>query len=952
MLSSYVCRQCRVRLARRVAPTRNLQWQPRATFISLRNQQPQDGTEPADTTAQPQTQQNNASDHSQNEPRIRYTSHLQGNDSPQRTGRYSRHIDEPSENTEQPAKQSFIKRDPSERMSDTTEAGDQGTSYIKPIEKQLKKGNVGEAWSLFEKTYTSSDCKAFTEPSLSDVPELRSGRFFLTLLSTVNKAFCTGTAEPSVTPTTVLFKYEQLGIARPEYWTRQTLAYLTHNATIAVNGLSTELQRDLPSLLFELLSVWRLFFQCKGQKSDPLETISTEWPISVTSESFHELHESRDFSLRLQEYHPKYIGNPTLGFCAIYLYNLSEALEASDSLKEQAAPFMNLLTHLLAGSKVNPVFKHTQTSREFGSYSEELQKQIMAEINLAPQRAMINVGSHGAPKEGNNGDPQSSLEQFHLKRIERAVESRASAATLDSLWTQVEKGYVTESGKPEIPIRLYNAFLSGYLVLLSAQRSVQVWNHMVAHGVKPDLATWVALLEGCEKAKDLDGFNAMWSRMLSSGVEPDTYAWTTRVHGLVALRQLNVAMKTLDDMGNKWLSAEAVIKTPQTHSKRSKAVQNLPASAKAVNNCTKPSVEVVNGAISALVQLPLPDRGGMRLVTRIEHVQKLLRWASNFEIKPDARTYNGLMQLYLRAGDFKTAYRVLGQMDKAGIDGDVATYTMLITAGFDRNAYDGLSESQQTERILGLLNELESSGLKLNGFVYATAIDRLLKQYSNYTAVRAIIDTMEARKIAISAHVYTSLITYYFQHSPPLISSVDSLVNQIFTSHRMPSDRYLFDRTIEGYAEFGEVGKMMSVLTRMSKHRKQPGWQAITAAVRALVQAGDMESARLVVRDVERGQGVAQGGITGSTRAERQFFGIVKGLGLELEEERMGDSIRNQKVDIQQEFAEAREQDVLHEVGRESGNVEREPDNVAAGEKEEEVYGFLTDEPESQPQRG
>lgn len=837
------------------------------------------------------------------------------------------------------------------RSSEAMDLDGHETSYIDPIRFLLMKQAVGEAWKLFEKTFTSRDCKALTDPSPSDVNELHQGMFFKDLLNNVNIAFCSGTTEPTVTPTTVLFKFEQLGIARPEYWTIQTLAFLTHHAIRAANGLNTNLQRDLSSLLFELLSVWRLFFQCKGRKRGPLETISTEWQIPLTLESFQELQENKDLPLRLQEYHPNFVGSPTLGFCAVYLYNLSETLEASDSLREQAGPFIKLLTHLLAGSNVSSVLKHRELSMDFQSFPEKVQNDIMKEINAAPSKAMIRIGTESVHEKGDAGDPQSNLEQSILKRIARVVVSRESSVGLDNLWKEIVRTYTEKDGKPAIPLSIYNAFLSGYLELLKAQRSVEVWNHMIAHGIKPNMASWVALLEGCEKAKDLDGFNAMWSRMLKSGVEPDIYAWTTRVHGLTALRQINVAMKTLDDMGNRWLSAQKVIDAARTQSKRGKGVKNLPKSATAVNNCTKPTVEVINGAISALVQLPLTN---MRPERRIEYVQNILRWAGNFQIKPDARTYNSLMQLYLRMEDYPTAYKVLGQMEKAGIKGDIATHTMLVTAAFDNGAYDKLSGAQQTERILRLFDELESSGLKLNEFIYATAIDRLLKQYSNHTAVRAIIETMEARKLVPSPHIYTSLITYYFQHSPPLISAVDALMNQILTNPRIPNDKYLFDRTIEGYAEHGEVGQMMSVLTRMSKQGKYPSWQAITAVVKALVKAGEVERARLVVRDVGRGEGVAEGGITGSKKGEEFFFTEVRRLGVGLGEERMGDFFVKDRGEQagKQDFSELGKWKGLrsgHGEGEGKTSIlDRESSGSAVVVEEEDLHPFLANEDESQ----
>src|SRR4051794_36876074 len=90
MLSAYICRQCRIRLSRGIAPVRTPQWQPRATFLSLRTRKPQDNVEePAPTETQPpaQNQQEAASEVYQTRLKIRYTP--VGNEEPQ-SSRYSR----------------------------------------------------------------------------------------------------------------------------------------------------------------------------------------------------------------------------------------------------------------------------------------------------------------------------------------------------------------------------------------------------------------------------------------------------------------------------------------------------------------------------------------------------------------------------------------------------------------------------------------------------------------------------------------------------------------------------------------------------------------------------------------------------------------------------------------------------------------------------------------------
>lgn len=872
MLGSYICKQCRSQLARRVVPVRTPQWQPRATFFSLRNQTPQDSSEATTSNAPPP--QEGPPEVDQPTSRIRYTDWTdQAQPRPQRRpGRYSQLVNEPGEDE-------FLQEGGYDAFRESEEGPIAAIAHA-----IARSGNGDAAWAIFDRTYTSRDCEALKHPAEGDLAHLREGKLFNNLLNKVNGALCYAPIKPKVTPTMVLFRYEQLGIARPEQWPR-TLDFLTHQAILAVNDTSGKSKLDLPSILSELLSVWRLFFQVKG-RTPQLDTIAEDWNLPAPGD-MPKLFTKPDFGIRLNEYHPRQAGNSMLGFCAVYLYTLSDALHSDESLNKQAEPFVQFLGRLLVHARITPVMGHTQRSPRFQALPEAVQKDIMQELDNAPQRAMQKFAEQGGTlDESARSSPAANLEALHLKRIERATASAKSAVALKQLWEEARKAFSIK-GKTSIPPRVYNAFLSGFLILKQAPRSVEVWNHMISHGLQPDMQSWVALLEGCEKAGDLTGFNAMWSRLLSTGLEPDDYAWTTRIHGLFHLREINLGLAALDDMGKRWLSAENERQQPSKNRK-----SGTKPAGKTSNPCAKPSIEVVNGAVAALVQL---RKTAMRHEQRVEYVHKLLGWASAFDIKPDTITYNSLIQLYLLGSDNRTAFKVLRQMENDGIRPDIATHTMLMNLTLTNPAFEGLSQAQQGEKIINKLNDIEAEGIKLNDYIYSTAIDKFLKYYSNHGAVRLLVEHMQQRNLVPSPYAYTSLVTHYFQQEPPLINAVDSLVNQIFTAHSAAADRMFFDRVLEGYAAHGENDKMMSVLTRMSKKGAVPSWNSLVAVIEALVRNDDYDRARRIVKDVQKGTGVAESYIHGRSSDEQRFFYTVKKLGIDFEEDRMGDFMRPDK---------------------------------------------------------
>ncbi|KAF2011147.1 hypothetical protein BU24DRAFT_399377 [Aaosphaeria arxii CBS 175.79] len=871
-MNSYVCRQCRVRLAGRLTNFTNPQWQSRASFISLRNEQSTTPQQEASSTEReslgPQeTAQNNNHVPTRNTEDTTNASSLEQRkfQRPVNRGRYSKYTTFDNE----VALSSELEGEVSQHEPDRR--ADSGTrSYAVQINRYLKQKDLQRAWDLFLEAYPARGCPALAHPSYNDLSLMGSHSVFEDLLSNLVHAFCRGAHVP-VRPTSVLHKYELLGIQTPNNW-KGTFRKLTDTTLAAIHAK----EGNAEALFSELLSVWRFFFQCKGQVELPLETLDTEWKsmpqVDDVKEVLRDASVARDFNRRMQIFHPKSLGSTILGFSALTVFILLRGQNSFTAvlpkdLATQHAPFLRLITYLLPGSTIQSTLTHADLSSDFKMLPKDFRTDIVKQIALAPSLAINMIGEktfEGGPlTEEQRAD---NKEQMLLKRIDRAINEKSHKHKVERIWAETIMAYTKEDGAANIPPIVYNSFLTGFLALFASDQAVTVWNHMMEHGVKPDVTTWTAMLTGCVRARDLRGLNAMWARMIQSGVQPDNFAWTTRVNGLISLREINAGFSTLDEMGKAWLASQHSPSSQEMSHKQKKSPTN-----KSVIH-TKPSIEVINGAITALANLPQRQLSFDR---KRDFIHKVLSWARTFDISPDARTYNSLIKVYLVGNDHETTFKLLRQMESQGIQADLATYTMLVRASFDNADFAALDQDAQAAHITTLFTQLESSGLRLNSYIYATTIDTMLKQYKNFPAVRAVISYMTSRNMSPGPHIYTSLFTHYFQESPPNIAAADSLWLQILQTPGAGTDKFLFDRIIEGYAAAGEVGRMMTVLTRMSKHGKLPGWDAIVAVVRALVHAGERERARNVVRDVRSGEGVAKGGITGGQHGEQNFFHVV-----------------------------------------------------------------------------
>ncbi|KAF1996357.1 hypothetical protein P154DRAFT_498702 [Amniculicola lignicola CBS 123094] len=860
MMSSYVCRQCRNRLIPRVPHLQTPQWHQRATFISFLKRDPP--TEPVETATQdPKGEEGKQKEHNaqgsagdlanppiriRKQPVRRPVTAEQGP-----VGRYSRLV--PEDENPHLVEDSFPVEDTLKRPEDFVAA------HAVDIEKFLEDKKLAYAWTVFNKTYRKKGCRPLTHPAYEDVPLIASGKIFEKLLSDFTFHFGRGATLPA-SPTTILLRLHLLGVLRHTYWS--TAIQSLTIALLQKGSIKTDSDKvRAEAILAELLSVWRLFIQCNGVRELEVEALAEDWNFLPSIDEMSDKYRVfQDFAMRLQTFHPQCLGNSSLAFSAITIFQVfnersKHPLSISESLRTANEPFLNVITHCLAGATLRGLMKWLDKQKIPGKF--------YAQLETASSDALAMVGSGGVDGSAISREDQSgNLEDFMLKRIARAVQESSRTNELGRLWREAIRNY-TEKQKTTIPSTIYDSFLTGFLVLSQADQSVAVWNHMIANGVKPGVRSYQAMLLGCAKTNDIDGINQIWRKMMRAGILPDNFCWTTRINALMSrFRHINDGFAALDEMGKTWLAAEKAIQEAKGNSKKSKL--------KLENPHVKPSVEVINAAISAMASI---THGTFPYVKKAEAINKVLNWGGHFKLRPDAITYNTLLNLYLSGGQPKTALKLLAQMESEGIEPDIATFALLIRAGFER--LEGLTHDQQADKIMSHFRTLEAGGLKLNDYIYSTAVDRLLKLYGNFTAVRQIMDHMMEKGIVATAHIYTPIVTHYFQSTPPDIEAVDALVHQIFTTKGTPTNRMLFDRIIQGYANAGEVGRMMAFVTRVSALGVMPGWQALITVVRALVAEGDLERVKQVVADVRVAEEEVKTMPKGGEQKRMEFWRLV-----------------------------------------------------------------------------
>ncbi|KAJ9667104.1 hypothetical protein H2201_002623 [Coniosporium apollinis] len=748
------------------------------------------------------------------------------------------------------------------------------------------KHTTREAWQFFLKYFdTQKELKA-SRLAFQDLGKLLRGSTFQKLLKAIVEEWHqqneSATLLPS--PSVLIAKYQELKIMRPELWSNAIWLVLAQAAAGSVQTHEATTAQRSEALFAELVALWKAFFAAfarpKSNESTDSEGPPNAWlglpDIRGWTRRLSGSNQSRNFGERLVRFAPRFgtaaMGSPDLQAAAFLTFNLlgqSDGSGATTALTEaDHEHFVRFIAYLLPGVRVDPLLSRIRFQLQSAHLPMERIDELLSQCKAFESRAMVIIGlnqdeSSSTAEGASNappGDAQDRLENFFIKRLERAIETQ-SVRQVETIWQDVQQAFARpRDGVPMtvIPTRVYGTFLRVYMHLRQPNKAVDVWNTMIANGVQPTVATWTAMMDGASKAKDFVATEQIWHRMLASGVSPDAHAWTVRIQSLMLSGHHTRGLQILDEMGRIYADA--------ARKRQVKREGNISMS-RDPPDVAKPNIETVNSMITALMRTRKQDL-----------IPNVLAWARAFGIQPDAVTFNILIRAALQNDNAQEAMRLLKQMETMNVQPDVATVTIILNHVFRASALSDMPQQQQQEVVISTLQQLQTHGLPENAWVYSTLIDSLLKHHENLPAARAVLDYMSQRRITPSAHIYTMLITHYFSQSPPDVAAVDALWSHIEATSGV-TDLIFFDRLVEGYARAGEAGRMMTFLARMGRERKSPSWFTLTTVVRALADVGDMARIRTVVNDVRNGKDPLRDRLR-DARARNEFWGLVESLGI------------------------------------------------------------------------
>lgn len=447
---------------------------------------------------------------------------------------------------------------------------------------------------------------------------------------------------------------------------------------------------------------------------------------------------------------------------------------------------------------------------------------------------------------------------FHQIRLAMNLKNHVQ---LDILWkdaarwpvqNQESRDTVVERAKV-LSLEVCNQFITAYMNFQRPSKAIEIWNHMIQNGLVPSLKTWNSMMSGCRMVSDWRSSEKLWNKMIQSGTLPDAISWSTRISIFAESKEIDMAIRTLEEMGRLWLAA-AKKKHPQLSHEELQLVDD-------VKTMVKPDVSCLNAIVSGLVRLG-----------KKTEANQLITWARAFGIKPDIFTFNIFLRSMIRNSQRQEAMMLLKRMERAGVEADVVTYTILLDEilRFPHR----YTPEQQKKIVEGILEDMSQAGVKPSISIYGKIIHQLTRNHDplNMPTIQALLQQISAENLKLSIQIQTNLLDYYYLQDPPQ----HKLAQQIIAGAEeiVGLDRVFWDRAIECCALIGDTSTALEIIARLSSQKTRVGWGAMRKVLEALVSRGEKQLAKTLVRDIRTNAGLSD--FVQNTTGEAMFWELVE----------------------------------------------------------------------------
>ncbi|KAL2259628.1 hypothetical protein VTK26DRAFT_6633 [Humicola hyalothermophila] len=616
----------------------------------------------------------------------------------------------------------------------------------------------------------------------------------------------------------------ELDIVRPGAWATliiELIQRICRQSTLPDDYSSIEdyenamARRDV--LLRDLVGAWKAFGQQRSSARGEEEEAEEEKGDEVEPKPSHtgsnppKTTLQKAFAAMFPQYLASTLHKPTAAAFATYKL-LTDPFNRSRSIKEEAAPFLQMMKTLIFQSR-RPRLQDFQ--RVLGSYPDLVQF-------LEPKKQVGGNGHFVLEGIAASEERSQNLGATIHRQLGQAIKGRNLGA-VKRAWVDFwgEKPAPDASRIPDLVNcpEIFDYFILAYMMMGHPNLAIEAWNNMERIGIKATIKTWNSMLQGCAKAGNASGIHTVWEKAIASGIKFDTAIWTARIHGLFASKEPDAGLRALVEMAKVWADRE-----------------NPVHSASAV----QPSVEPVNAALAGLLRLG-----------READAKKVLTWAAKQGINPDIYTFNTLLRPLVRRGDMAAIDEVFATMRSVNIQADVATFTVLLEGAL--TGIGSLPPPQQVALVKRILSEMKSAGVEINMQTYAKILHLLLREGDRAgEPVKAVLAHIWRRGLELTSHIYTMLAQHYFSRDPPDAAAVTALIENRRLHENRGIDRVFWERVIKGYCAAGEVERALAIFDRVAAQGAAITFGTLHELLAALVAVGDGPAAARVVEVAAR----------------------------------------------------------------------------------------------------
>ncbi|THV07669.1 hypothetical protein K435DRAFT_643047 [Dendrothele bispora CBS 962.96] len=239
----------------------------------------------------------------------------------------------------------------------------------------------------------------------------------------------------------------------------------------------------------------------------------------------------------------------------------------------------------------------------------------------------------------------------------------------------------------------WTSFLSAFLDCGQKDLAGKLWEDVERLGLSYSVSMWTALIDGYAKTGAFGDALATWDAMVASGVKPNALTYRALIEALFNGRRPQLAM----DRFQKF-------------------------EAESSNESTTEQIVLVKNTVLK----------GLLATNRVDAALSFLKSMESGTRKPDVVSYNTFIAHYGRSQNLKGVGEMINRMVAAKTPGDIVTFSTVLSVLLKAGRHDGVDL---------VFRQMQRQGIEANVATYTAIIDRLLRE-QNETSVKGAIELL------------------------------------------------------------------------------------------------------------------------------------------------------------------------------------------------------------------